>query len=277
MRRSRGGRFVFAACAAAFGASLVAAPPGPAEASVIAQPSTTPTVSAVATSSTSSAITVVASGFVANTLVYVEQCDGVAPSTPLWSPTVHCDLGSSPSAAIVDQRGFATFSSTDRNRAFRPFVGESPQSLFNCLAPSQPPLANGLPSFDHCTVRVSTSNTNPTSDQSFLTLAFTTNRAAVSTTHEMASTTAAKRARASKRTSTSPGASAARREARRAAGRDETAAASIARVEAGHAKDGLVPFFEPSLAAGSALVLGGLSIAGLTIFLRRRDATSWVR
>ena len=50
--------------------------------------------------------------------------------------------------------------------------GESPQALFNCLSPDQAALGvvNSLPDFRNCQVRLSTSNTNATSDQQFLDL-----------------------------------------------------------------------------------------------------------
>src|SRR5262245_33790297 len=77
--------------------------------------------------------TVTASGFSAGSLVYVEQCDGRAPTSENWRPTINCDAGTSPAPAIVDDDGVATFPSDDRNHAFHPFVGESPQQLFNCV------------------------------------------------------------------------------------------------------------------------------------------------
>ncbi len=115
------------------------------------------------------AFTVVASGYTPGSLVSVEQCDGVLPSDPRWSPTTDCDLGSSPSPAIVDSTGKATFSAANPNFAFTPFKGESPQSLFNCLSPNGPALqgTNGLPDYRNCQVRVSTNNTAITADQAF--------------------------------------------------------------------------------------------------------------
>src|ERR1700710_518647 len=51
--------------------------------------------------------TIVATGFTPTSLVYVEQCDGIEPTTKDWSPTVNCDLGTSPAAVIVDGAGKA--------------------------------------------------------------------------------------------------------------------------------------------------------------------------
>src|SRR6476619_676034 len=56
--------------------------------------------------------TVVATGFAPNALVSLEQCDGVAPSAPGWTPTTHCDLGSSQSPVLADGTGTATFLAT---------------------------------------------------------------------------------------------------------------------------------------------------------------------
>ena len=104
--------------------------------------------------------------------VSLEQCDGVVHTAPGWSPTTHCDLGSSQSPVLADGTGTATFLSTDPNHAFTPFKGESPQSLFNCLSPNDPALSpvNSLQDFRNCQIRVSTSNTNVTGDQSFLSI-----------------------------------------------------------------------------------------------------------
>ena len=116
------------------------------------------------------AFTVTATGFTANSPVFVEQCDGVSPSAPGWTPTEHCDLGSSPSPAISNGSGVATFPANDLNLAFTPFKGASPQGLFNCLSPNQAALSNGLPNDRNCKLRVSSNNTVTTGDQAFLNL-----------------------------------------------------------------------------------------------------------
>jgi hypothetical protein len=114
------------------------------------------------------AFTVSASGFVAGDLVFVEQCDGVAVSTPGWDPSINCDLGTSPAAAIASATGTVTFPTTDVNRRFQPFKGPSPQGQFNCLGLTDPSPNNGLPNFTNCKIRVSTNNSASTSDQVFL-------------------------------------------------------------------------------------------------------------
>jgi len=114
------------------------------------------------------AFTISATGFAADTDVFVEQCDGVAPTTVGWDPTQNCDLGSSPAPAHSNSSGAVTFSSTDPNHRFTPFKNASPQGLFNCLSPSDPSPNNGTPDFRNCKIRVSTNNTLGTSDQVFL-------------------------------------------------------------------------------------------------------------
>ena len=109
-------------------------------------------------------------GFKAGGLVYVEQCDGTPPTTQGWSPTVNCDLGTSPAAAVVAGDGTATFAANDPNHAFVPFKGPSPQGLFNCLATNDPSPNNGLPDFHDCQLRASTNNTVLTPDQAFVSL-----------------------------------------------------------------------------------------------------------
>jgi hypothetical protein len=105
---------------------------------------------------------IVASGFQPNAQVYVEQCDGTAPTTPQWSPTANCDLGSSPAPATADNNGTVTF---DGKKMFQAFVGESPQQLFNCMRPGEAEPKNGLPTFGDCQLRVSTNNSSATTDQ----------------------------------------------------------------------------------------------------------------
>lgn len=117
--------------------------------------------------------TVVASGFRAGTLAYVEQCDGAPLQTPGWTPALHCDLGSAPAPVVVTRDGTATFDVRNRNHAFHPFRGESPQSLFNCLAAGDRIPANGLPAFRNCRIRVSSNNSTATDDQTFLTVTLT--------------------------------------------------------------------------------------------------------
>jgi hypothetical protein len=109
-------------------------------------------------------------GFTASTNVFVEQCDGVAPTTLNWSPTAHCDIVSSPAPVISSAGGAATFPAADANHGFTPFKGSSPQGLFNCLSPNDPATNDGLPDYRNCQIRLSTNNTSVTGDQIFKTL-----------------------------------------------------------------------------------------------------------
>jgi hypothetical protein len=152
-----------AAMVIAFGAFA----PGTAGATSITMPTGEPHVDANAP------LAVTATGFQAGVNVYVEQCDGVPPTKQGWDPTLDCDLGSSPPAAVADAQGTATFPADDVNRAFHPFVGESPQSLFNCMAAGERPPSNGLSSFTDCKLRVSTNNSSATPDQVFLPIILT--------------------------------------------------------------------------------------------------------
>jgi hypothetical protein len=262
-------RIVLAATAAAIAMLLTIARPVPAFAAQIVQPAGSRIVAALDASGVPVAVTVVANGFAAGSLVYVEQCDGVAVTTASWSPTVHCDLGSSPSPAIVDVHGVATFTSTDRNRAFRPFIGESPQSLFNCLAPGQRAPANSLPNFSNCKLRVSTSNTAVTADQTFVPVLLTTTRTITPTTLRPATTT---KGTAIAKAQKAPTASSPRSKRPLATDRTSPADAVSVSIAAGHGPGvGLLSFSDANLSTGYILVLGGLLVAGLTITLRRRN------
>lgn len=154
--------------------ALTAVVPGVAAAGTIDQPRGNPVTAPVDATGTLQPMTVVASGFAPGALVYVEQCDDTAPSSPQWDPTINCDLGSSPSPVTADARGVATFPASDVNRAFRPFVGPGPQAQFSCVAGGTPARAS-TPTFSQCAIRVSTNNTARTTDQAFVTLAFPAN------------------------------------------------------------------------------------------------------
>lgn len=252
-------------------------------ASEIVQPSASPLVVSVAGAAAPAAVTIVASGFASGALVYVEQCDGVAPTAPQWSPTANCDLGSSPAPAIADAHGVATFAAADRNRAFRPFAGESPQSMFNCLAPGQRAPANGLKSFANCSLRVSTNNAAVTSDQAFLAIELTTTLPSKST-----STTSPLPPNASTTTTTLRATTATRSPKSRSKGHAPKKAAPKhvavaapsgtapqsgapgAHVSAGGS--GVFALSDSRLASGYVLLLGGLAMAGLTTSLRRRSS-----
>jgi hypothetical protein len=140
----------------------------------ITEPSGSPVVAPVDPAGHLAPLPVSATGFPVRTAVYVEECDGTGPTMPRWDPTEHCDLASSPAAAYADADGSVTFSAS---RAFVPFVGESPQSLFNCLPNGSPSPSNGLPSFTNCQVRVSSNNSAVTADQRFFGLRLPANAA----------------------------------------------------------------------------------------------------
>jgi hypothetical protein len=149
---------------------VITARPALAETSVV-EPASQPYELTMGSSNRPEPFTVVASGFPAGSLVYIEQCDGKAPTSENWKPTLNCDLGTSPAAAIVDADGVATFDAGDANHAFHPFVGESPQQLFNCVAKTSDAPKNSLPTSTTCNVRVSSNNYASTDDQAFFTLA----------------------------------------------------------------------------------------------------------
>jgi len=133
----------------------------------ITEPRGGPVVAPVDAAGHLAPITVSATGFPERTAVYVEQCDGTSPTMLRWSPTEHCDLGSSPAAVYADANCNVTFAASDPKHAFFPFVGESPQSLFNCLPSGGAAPNNGLPNFTNCQVRVSSNDADVTLDQQF--------------------------------------------------------------------------------------------------------------
>lgn len=142
----------------------------PAFAGSFTSPSTNPyTVPGDSTGAPQS-FTVTVSGFTPGQQVYVEQCDGVASTSAGYQVTTHCDLGSSPSAAIVKSDGTATFPANDPNLGFVAFKGISPQGQFNCLSPNDTDPGGGIPSYRNCQLRVSTNNTAVTGDQVYTTL-----------------------------------------------------------------------------------------------------------
>ena len=160
-------RVSLVAALAALPLALVA---GPASATSIVDPSGSPVTVPATASGDPLPFTIRASGFPPGANVFVEQCDATSPKAVGWDPTLDCDLGSSPAAATADAGGVAQFDAADPNHAFHPFVGASPQGLFNCLAPTGPSPANGLVDSRACQVRVSTNNTVATADQVFVVL-----------------------------------------------------------------------------------------------------------
>ncbi len=149
---------------------LIAAP---AFAGTITTPSSNPFTIPVDGSGNPVSFTVSGGGFNAGGQVYIEECDGVSPTSPGWSPTLHCDNATSPSAVTADSNGNYTFPAGDPNFGFTPFPnGLSPSGQFNCIAPGQTPPSNGHTSYTNCQVRVSSNNGSTTSDQAFITLTY---------------------------------------------------------------------------------------------------------
>jgi hypothetical protein len=160
---------IFAAVGSALVVALMLAAPAVAATNIDA-PSSEPFTVPGDGAGNPQSFTVTVSGFTPGTTVFVEQCDGSDPSPANWSPTAHCDLGTSPAGLTVDPSGNATFPAGDLDFGFQPFKGASPQNIFNCLAPGQASPGNGNPDYTNCKVRVSTSNQLKTSDQVFRTL-----------------------------------------------------------------------------------------------------------
>jgi hypothetical protein len=276
------------------GAVLVVAMFGVARASAtsITEPSGSPVVAPLDVAGRLAPIQVSATGFPLRTAVYVEQCDGTSPTTLHWDPTVHCDLGSSPSAVYADANGNVTFGVSDPKHAFVPFVGESPQSLFNCLPTGAKAPSNGLPNFTDCQVRVSSNDAAVTADQQFFGLKLPANatnpppkpvttttilpraggaRAPVTTTtrpHGAASRSGSKPAAGSKLHASS------RPEAR--AGLSPYVAASDSGQPAASSRPasdspGLLGLSDPAVVAGYLLLLGGVALTALSVRLAPRS------
>jgi len=147
---------------------------GAGAASSITEPSANPSPVTFDAAGKPLPVTVVATGFPAGHQVFVEQCNGRAPTSPKWSVSLDCDNGSAPAPAIVGADGTVRFPATDHNHAFVPFVGPSPSLLFNCLRPGDPLPNNGLNSYTTCQIRVSSNNTQATEDQVFHPIVFGT-------------------------------------------------------------------------------------------------------
>ena len=83
-------------------------------------------------------------GWSPSTQVYAIVCDGKTPTTPGWSVGSDCDNGTQPSAVVADPSGNVSFNGTlvGNNYAIGVFRGQSPNDLFNCLAPGDNPSAN---------------------------------------------------------------------------------------------------------------------------------------
>jgi hypothetical protein len=213
------------------------------------------------------AFVVVASGFPAGANIYAEQCDGNPPTTPQWSPTINCDLGSAPPPAIADGNGLATF---DGQSMFQPVAGVSPQHLFNCIASGTTPPKNRLKTYTNCQLRVSSNNSTSTPDQTFITLVLPgpnapRQPAATSTTQpaggDSSSTTVPKRkaAAGSKGSKAPKGNLGAHRKA--AASDSGTPLVHIAATPSSSSDDHRLT--SSGAVLGYALILGGLLLAGV--------------
>jgi hypothetical protein len=156
---------------AALAAASVVIGASSAWAGTITMPSSNPFSVPGDATGTPQSFTVVASGYPAgNSIVSIEQCDGVPSSDPGYSPLDHCDDATSPAAVDVGANGIATFPANNANFGFFPFKGPSPKNKFNCIAPGEPNPGNGKATFTNCQIRVATDNLNVVGDQSFLTL-----------------------------------------------------------------------------------------------------------
>jgi len=159
------------ALAAAFLAVLLLGAGAAAETRII-QPTATPYHVHLDTTGKPIAFTVVASGFAPNANVFIVQCDGRAPSEPNWEPGRDCDPGTAPGAVSADAHGIARFDAANPNQKVLLTVGQSPEGIFNCTSPGTKPPSNGLRNFTTCQLRVSTNNTQATTDQVFLPIVF---------------------------------------------------------------------------------------------------------
>jgi hypothetical protein len=217
------------------------------------------------------AFVVVAGGFPAGANIYAEQCDGNPPTTPQWSPTINCDLGSAPPPAIADANGVATF---DGQSMFQPVAGASPQHLFNCVASGTTPPKNRLKTYTNCQLRVSSNNSTATPDQSFITLVLPGPNAP----RQPATTTTQPAGSDSSSTTTPKGKGAAAAGSKGSKGTKSSKGNVGAHPKAGASDPGtpLVHIAAPSSASSSdhsltssgavvgyALILGGLLLAGV--------------
>jgi hypothetical protein len=283
--RRPGFRALAAGVASAAIAVLVTSVTG-AGAATITQPAQRPIVVALDAKGFPKALTVVTGGFAPRTPVFVEQCDGTPPTTPNWSPTDHCDLGTSPAPANADANGVATFDASDLAHAFYPFSGESPQSIFNCVASKTHAPANGLPTFTNCSIRVSTNNGTATADQVFAPLAIPTAasiaippkhprpKAAVTTTTTVPAPKAKKNG-AHTTTTTAPENGKSTRAKRGAASTTTTTPARTggalgAPPHSGSSGSGVLGLSDPGVAIGWLLLLAGVGAAVASIVIRRR-------
>jgi hypothetical protein len=224
------------------------------------------------------------------TAVYVEQCDGTSPSAPGWDPTANCDLGTSPAAVYADANGNVTFSVTDSSHAFVPFVGASPQLLFNCVPSGTAAPNNGLESFTNCQVRVSSNNSMATADQQFFGLRLPSNATNRPRSHGTTTTTmfTARSTPVKARVTTTtraPGVSSNKRSTAKTAGPKPASgsrtsppgavaaaqSAEPARSTGSPDSPGLLGVSDPSVAVGYLVLLLGAAITALAVRRARRN------
>jgi hypothetical protein len=245
----------------------------PVFATTIGQPSGGTYIVAVDGAGRPQPFTVVASGMKAGSLAYVEECDG-APLTHVdWSPTLHCDIGTAPAPAVVAHNGIATFKANDRNHAFHPFRGSSPQAIFNCLAPRDADPHNGLASYRTCRLRVSSNNASVTDDQAFLDLRLSDAAPAVGATGGGATHTGGAAAPQGNQAQASAHVGAASGSGSPQAGSDDPANAAASN-SSGHGSNGRLAFTGAMILAliafGCALIVIGVVLARAR--RSRRDA-----
>ncbi len=235
---------------------------GVADATQITRPSASPFVVPAG----AQAFTVVATGFVPGSHVYVEQCDGVPPTAIGWDPTLDCDLGSAPPPATADETGTATFAG---KIAFEPFVGESPQAIFNCVAPGQRAPANNLKTFTNCKLRVSSNNASVTSDQVFRTLVLPASARPAQTDAASSTTTVASNSTARNKTGSVFATKKKTNAKRTTTTTTVPGARPIAQLEAPRHNSSSSSTSSGAL-LGYVLVLTGLAVAGSTMTGRER-------
>ena len=167
------------------GAGMAAAAPK------LIEPSANPYKVQVLSNGKLAPITISASGFQPGQQVYVEQCDGNPDTAPNWTPSIDCDIGTSPAPVFTPASGTVVFDTSDLNHRFTPVKGLSPEGNFACFTSTSP---SGVPHFNTCQVRISTNNTQATTDQIFLELtmagqAGTTGSAAAASSSSSSSST----------------------------------------------------------------------------------------
>ena len=114
-------------------------------------------------------IAVTVKGYTPGQQVYIEQCDGLAITDPHWTPAIDCDVGTSPAPVFTPPSGTVVFDPANVNHRFTPVKGLSPQGNFACFATTSG--KPGVPAFPTCKVRISTDNSQATTDQVFFDLA----------------------------------------------------------------------------------------------------------